>query len=54
MDNIGDPVLWSNSQAALARGGRIVSSGAFRGNEVPVNLQRLYSFGQSVIGVRTQ
>lgn len=53
IDNIGDKTLWRNSQAALGRGGVIVSSGAFRGPEVPVNLQRLYSMGQRIFGVRT-
>ncbi|MEV0286965.1 MULTISPECIES: alcohol dehydrogenase catalytic domain-containing protein [unclassified Kribbella] len=53
VDDIGDPRLWRNSQAALGRGGVLVSSGAFRGAEVPVNLQRLYSMGQQVLGVRT-
>lgn len=53
VDNIGDVALWRNSQLALAPGGVIVSSGAFAGHDVPVDLKRLYSLGQSVIGVRT-
>lgn len=53
VDNIGDPVLWRNSQSALRRGGTLVSSGAFMGHEVPVNLQALYSLGQRIVGVRT-
>jgi len=53
VDNIGDLTLWRNSQAVLGRGGTLVTSGAFRGSEVPVNLQRLYSMGQSVLGLRT-
>ncbi|OIJ27470.1 alcohol dehydrogenase catalytic domain-containing protein [Nocardioides luteus] len=53
VDNIGDPDLWRNSQLALAPGGIVVSSGAFAGHDVPVDLKRLYSLGQSVIGVRT-
>ena len=53
VDNIGDVDLWRNSQLALAPGGVVVSSGAFAGHDVPVDLKRLYSLGQSVIGVRT-
>ena len=30
-----------------------MSSGAFLGLEVPINIKRLYSLGQRVIGVRT-
>ncbi|AEY85505.1 alcohol dehydrogenase [Streptomyces hygroscopicus subsp. jinggangensis 5008] len=37
----------------LAPGGTMVSSGAFLGRTVPVDLQRLYTFGHRVIGVRT-
>jgi NADPH:quinone reductase-like Zn-dependent oxidoreductase len=53
VDNIGDVELWRNSQLALAPGGVLVTSGAFAGHDVPVDLKRLYSLGQSVIGVRT-
>jgi NADPH:quinone reductase-like Zn-dependent oxidoreductase len=53
IDNIGNETLWRNSQAVLCRGGTLVSSGAFGGHEVPVNLQALYSLGQRIIGVRT-
>lgn len=53
IDNLGDPVLWSKGMDALAPGGAMVSSGAFLGHEVKVNLQRLYSQGHRIIGVRT-
>ena len=53
VDNLGDQRVWSNGMDALAVGGAMVSSGAFVGRTVPVDLQRLYSLGQRVIGVRT-
>jgi NADPH:quinone reductase-like Zn-dependent oxidoreductase len=53
VDDLGDPTIWSNGMDVLAAGGAIVSSGAFLGREVTVNLQRLYSRGQRVVGVRT-
>jgi len=53
VDNLGDPALWTHGMDALAPGGAMVSSGAFLGRTVPVDLQRLYSFGQRVIGVRS-
>jgi NADPH:quinone reductase-like Zn-dependent oxidoreductase len=53
IDNLGDPLVWTHGMDALAPGGAMVSSGAFLGRTVPVDLQRLYSFGQRVIGVRS-
>ena len=53
VDNLGDPLVWTHGMDALAAGGAMVSSGAFLGRTVPVDLQRLYSFGQRVIGVRS-
>ncbi|WP_433602422.1 zinc-binding dehydrogenase [Nocardia sp. CA-135953] len=53
IDNLGDAQLWEKGMAALAPGGAIVSSGAFLGRTVQVDLQRLYTFGHRVIGVRT-
>ena len=53
VDNLGDPQVWSHGMDALAAGGAMVSSGAFVGGTVPVDLQRLYSFGQRIIGVRS-
>lgn len=53
VDNLGDPQVWTHGMDALAAGGAMVSSGAFLGRTVPVDLQRLYSLGQRVIGVRS-
>ena len=53
INNLGDPALWSNGIATLAPGGAMVSSGAFLGKTVPLDLQRLYTLGQRIIGVRT-
>ncbi|CAN3129627.1 zinc-binding dehydrogenase [Mycobacterium sp. smrl_JER01] len=53
VDNLGDQRLWSNGMRALAVGGTVVSSGAFVGSTVTVDVQRLYTLGQRVIGVRT-
>lgn len=52
-DNLGAPLVWEHGLQVLAPGGVVVSSGAFLGHNVPVNLQRLYSKGQRVIGVKT-
>jgi len=53
IDNLGDPVVFEHDLDVLAPGGAVVSSGAFLGQQVPLNLQRLYSRSQRVIGVRT-
>lgn len=53
VDNLGDLALWTKGMDALAPGGAMVTSGAFLGREVTVDLQRLYSQGQRIIGVRT-
>lgn len=53
VDDLGEPQIWTASMDALAPGGTVVSSGAFLGREVAVNLQRLYSLGQRIVGVRT-
>lgn len=53
VDNLGEPALWSISLAVLATGGHLVTSGAFLGGELPVDLRRLYMRGQHVLGVRT-
>jgi len=53
VDNLGVVDIWERGFDVLAPGGAIVSSGAFLGLEVPVNLKRLYSLGHRVIGVRT-
>jgi NADPH:quinone reductase-like Zn-dependent oxidoreductase len=53
IDNLGEPRVWSATMDALAPGGTVVSSGAFLGHQVTVNLQALYTRGQRIIGVRT-
>jgi NADPH:quinone reductase-like Zn-dependent oxidoreductase len=53
VDNLGSPMVWEHGMQVLARGGTVVSSGAFLGHQVPLNLQRLYSLGQRIVGVRT-
>lgn len=53
VDDLGEPQIWAATLDALAPGGTVVSSGAFLGREVSVNLQRLYSLGQRIVGVRT-
>jgi NADPH:quinone reductase-like Zn-dependent oxidoreductase len=53
IDDLGEPRIWAATMGALAAGGTVVSSGAFLGREVAVNLQRLYSLGQRIVGVRT-
>jgi NADPH:quinone reductase-like Zn-dependent oxidoreductase len=53
IDDLGEPRIWAATMDALAVGGTVVSSGAFLGREVAVNLQRLYSLGQRIVGVRT-
>lgn len=53
VDNLGDQQLWDGGFDALAPSGAIVSSGAFLGHTVQLNLQRLYSMGIRVVGVRT-
>ncbi|MEV4454068.1 zinc-binding dehydrogenase [Streptomyces mirabilis] len=53
VDNLGDPTVWDATIEALARGGTVVTSGAFLGGKVRLDLLRLYSDCQRVIGVRT-
>jgi len=53
VDNLGEPRLWESSLAALAPTGTLVTSGAFLGTAVSVDLPRLYLQGQRIIGVRT-
>ncbi len=53
IDNLGDPASWATSVAVLASGGRLVSSGAFLGHDLPLDLRSLYIRGQHIIGVRT-
>ncbi|MFD3498135.1 zinc-binding dehydrogenase [Streptomyces sp. NPDC058676] len=53
VDNLGDPDVWDATLDTLARGGTVVTSGAFLGGKVQVDLLRLYSNCHRIIGVRT-
>jgi D-arabinose 1-dehydrogenase-like Zn-dependent alcohol dehydrogenase len=52
IDNIAAAELWELSTAALCPAGRIVCSGAKFGGEVILNVRRLYSLSQRIVGVR--
>ena len=49
-ENIADPELFPKAFAALARHGRLVTAGAHGGGTVPLDVQRLYLNGITVIG----
>jgi NADPH:quinone reductase-like Zn-dependent oxidoreductase len=49
-ENIADPDLFPRAFAALARNGRLVTAGAHGGGTVPLDVQRLYLRGITVIG----
>ena len=49
-ENIADPELFPQAFAALAREGRLITAGAHGGGTVPLDVQRLYMHGISVIG----
>jgi NADPH:quinone reductase-like Zn-dependent oxidoreductase len=49
-ENIADPELFPRAFATLARNGRLVTAGAHGGGTVPLDVQRLYLNGISVIG----
>ena len=53
VDDLGDPGLFAVSTAVLATLGTVVTSGAFLGPVVPLDLGRLYLRSQRVVGVRT-
>lgn len=53
IDSLGEPAVWESSLAALAPTGTLVSSGAFLGRTVPVDLPRLYLQAQRIVGVRS-
>ena len=53
IENIGAAAAWPHLMAVLARGGTVVSSGAFVGDRLPLDLRSLYQQSQRVIGVRT-
>ncbi len=53
VDSLGDDRVWETSLASLAPAGTLVSSGAFLGRHVQVDLPRLYLQGQRIVGVRS-
>jgi len=53
VDNLGVEEIWRAGFDALAPGGAVVTSGAFLGQELPIDVKRLYSTGHRVVGVRT-
>lgn len=53
VDNLGDPAIWKTTMDVLAWRGRVVTSGAFLGGKVELDLLRLYTRSQRIIGVRS-
>jgi NADPH:quinone reductase-like Zn-dependent oxidoreductase len=53
VDNIASSALFSKVMQVLARGGVLVSSGALAAESVSVDMRRLYTMSQRIIGVRT-
>jgi NADPH:quinone reductase-like Zn-dependent oxidoreductase len=53
VDSLGEDRIWQTSLASLAPTGTLVSSGAFLGRHVQVDLPRLYLQGQRIVGVRS-
>jgi NADPH:quinone reductase-like Zn-dependent oxidoreductase len=53
VDNLGSRDVWTHEFDALHPGGTIVSSGAFLGQGLPLDLMRVYTHGYRVVGVRT-
>ncbi|GAA4905518.1 D-arabinose 1-dehydrogenase-like Zn-dependent alcohol dehydrogenase [Actinomycetospora succinea] len=53
VDDLGEPEIFGRVTDVLAPRGTVVSSGAFLGGTVPLNLARLYTLNQRVLGVRT-
>ncbi|GAA4804531.1 zinc-binding dehydrogenase [Actinomycetospora chlora] len=53
VDDLGHPDIWHAAMEVLAIRGRVVTSGAFLGGRVELDLLRLYSRSQRVIGVRS-
>ncbi len=53
IDDLGHPGIWARTMEVLAVRGRVVCSGAFLGGRVELDLLRLYSRSQRVIGVRS-
>ncbi|MFD1519011.1 alcohol dehydrogenase catalytic domain-containing protein [Pseudonocardia yunnanensis] len=53
VDNLGDPAIWLRTAEILGVRGRVVTSGAFLGGRVELDLLTLYSRSQRIIGVRS-
>ena len=53
IDSLGDDRVWQTSLDSLAPTGTLVSSGAFLGRHVLLDLPRLYLQGQRIVGVRS-
>jgi len=53
IDNIGSAPMWDSTVPTLARRGTVVTSGAFVGDTVCVDLRALYTNGHRILGVRT-
>jgi NADPH:quinone reductase-like Zn-dependent oxidoreductase len=53
VDDLGHPDIWRSTMDVLGARGRVVCSGAFLGGRVELDLLRLYSRSQRVIGVRS-
>lgn len=53
VDDLGEPGIFSRTMEVLAPRGILVCSGAFLGGKVPLDLARLYTLNQRVLGVRT-
>jgi NADPH:quinone reductase-like Zn-dependent oxidoreductase len=53
IDDIGDSQLFDATLGGLADRGVVVTSGAFAGGQVRVDLRRLYGRSQRIIGLRT-
>ena len=53
VDDLGHPEIWRSTMEVLGTRGRVVCSGAFLGGRVELDLLRLYSRSQRVIGVRS-
>jgi NADPH:quinone reductase len=49
-ENIGEPALFSDAFAAMARNGRLVTVGTHGGGTVPLDLTQLYQKGLTVTG----
>lgn len=53
IDDIGSAAMFERTMDALAWHGTMVSSGAFVGDAVPLDLRRLYTRSQRIVGIRT-